>query len=63
MDNYRCLVSSGGNKASIDTINLQLALLFMMGGLFLHINVRQVKYLNNIVEQDPCFIKKITKPM
>lgn len=54
---------SGANKAGIDTINLRLALLFMMGGLFLQINVRQVKYLNNIVEQDHRFIKKITKPM
>lgn len=27
------------------------------------IEVRQIKYLNNIVEQDCRFIKKITKPM
>jgi putative transposase len=54
---------SGANKAGIDSINLQLALLFIMSGLFLQINVRQVKYLNNIVEQDHRFIKKITKPM
>ena len=54
---------SGANKAGIDTINLHLALLFMLGGLFLQIKVRQVKYLNNIVEQDHRFIKKITKPM
>ena len=53
---------SGANKAGIDSINLQLALLFIMSGLFLQINVRQVKYLNNIVEQDHRFIKKITKP-
>lgn len=54
---------SGANKAGIDAINLQLALLFMMSGLFLQITMRQVKYLNNIVEQDHRFIKKITKPM
>jgi putative transposase len=54
---------SGANKAGIDSINLQLALLFIMSGLFLQINVRQVKYLNNIVEQDHRLIKKITKPM
>lgn len=54
---------SGANKAGIYTINQHLALLFMLGGLFLQINVRQVKYLNNIVEQDHRFIKKITKPM
>jgi putative transposase len=54
---------SGANKAGLDNINLHLALLFMLGGLFLQIKVRQVKYLNNIVEQDHRFIKKITKPM
>lgn len=51
------------NKAGMDTINLHLALLFMLGGLFLQIKVRQVKYLNNIVKQDHRFIKKITKPL
>jgi len=54
---------SVANKAGIDTINLQLALLFMLGGIFAQITVRQIKYLNNIVEQDHRFIKKITKPM
>lgn len=54
---------NGANKAGIDTINLYLAMLFMLGGFFLQIKVRQVKYLNNIVEQDHRFIKKITKPM
>ena len=54
---------SGANKAGIDTINLHLALLFMLGGLFVQLFVRQIKYLNNIVEQDHRFIKKITKPM
>ena len=46
-----------------DTINLHLALLFLLGGLFLQLTVRQIKYLNNIVEQDHRFIKKITKTM
>ena len=32
-------------------------------GLLLHIKVRQVKYLNNIVEQGHRFIKKINRPM
>jgi putative transposase len=54
---------SGANKAGIDPINLQLALLFMLGGVFAQITVRQIKYLNNIVEQDHRFVKKITKPM
>ena len=47
----------------LPTINLQLSLLFMRSGIFLQITVRQIKYLNNIVEQDHRFIKKITKPM
>ena len=54
---------SGANKAGIDTINLHLAFLFMLGGVFTQITVRQIKYLNNIVEQDHRFVKKITKPM
>ena len=54
---------SGANKAGVDAINLQLALLFMLGGIFYQIDIRQIKYLNNIVEQDHRFIKKITKPM
>lgn len=54
---------SGANKAGIDTLNLNLALLFLLGGVFVQITVRQIKYLNNTVEQDHRFIKKITKPM
>ncbi|CDZ76386.1 hypothetical protein BN59_00655 [Legionella massiliensis] len=54
---------SGANKAGIDIINCKLAFLFLMGGVFLQIDVRQIKYLNNIVEQDHRFIKKIAKPM
>ena len=42
---------SGANKAGIDAVNAE----------FLEkIEIRQVKYLNNIVEQDHRFIKKIT---
>ena len=54
---------SGANKAGINTIKIYLALLFLLGGPFLQIEIRQVKYLNNIVEQDHLFIKKITKPI
>lgn len=54
---------SGANKAGMDTLNRYFALLFLLGGLFLQIEIRQIKYLNNIVEQDHRFIKKITKPM
>lgn len=54
---------SGANKAGIDTINERLFALFLMGCALCHITIRQIKYLNNIVEQDHRFIKKITQPM
>ena len=54
---------SGSNKAGLNSVNLQLALLFMLGGMPIQIMTRQIKYLNNIVEQDHRFLKKITKPM
>jgi transposase-like protein len=49
---------SSSNKSSIDTINLQLALMFLLGDVFGQITVGQIKYHNNIIEQ----VKKITKP-
>lgn len=50
---------SGANKAGIDELNtLLLTVCF-----YLLITVRQIKYLNNIIEQDHRFVKKITKPM
>lgn len=45
---------SGANKAAIDAIN---------AGREVPILVRQVKYLNNIVEQDHRAIKRVTRPM
>ncbi|MEO6319531.1 MAG: DDE-type integrase/transposase/recombinase, partial [Polaromonas sp.] len=44
----------GANKAAIDQIieNKEIAMV-----------VRQVKYLNNIVEQDHRAIKRVTRPM
>jgi putative transposase len=51
---------SGSNIAAIENINLRL---FMSGLWPLMIEDVQIKYLNNIVEQDHRFIKKITKPM
>jgi putative transposase len=45
---------SGANKAAIDKIN---------AGRAVPITVRQVKYLNNIVEQDHRAIKRVTRPM
>ena len=45
---------SGANKAAIDAIN---------AGRDVPIVVHQVKYLNNIVEQDHRAIKRVTRPM
>ena len=45
---------SGANKAAIDEINANREIPMV---------VRQVKYLNNIVEQDHRAVKRITKPM
>jgi transposase-like protein len=45
---------SGANKAAIDEIN---------AGRETPMVVRQIKYLNNIVEQDHRAVKRITKPM
>jgi putative transposase len=38
-------------------------MLLMLAGLISFIEIFQVKYLNNLIEQDHRFIKKITKPM
>jgi transposase-like protein len=45
---------SGANKAAMDEINAGRQTLIV---------VRQVKYLNNIVEQDHRAIKRVTRPM
>lgn len=45
---------SGANKAAIDEINANMNAPML---------IRQVKYLNNIVEQDHRAIKRVTKPM
>jgi len=45
---------SGANKAAIDGINDRCDF---------HIEVRQIKYLNNIVEQDHRAVKRVTRPM
>jgi putative transposase len=45
---------SGANKAAMDVINV---------GPDVRILVRQVEYLNNIVEQDHRGIKRVTRPM
>ena len=50
---------SGANNAGLENMNLLLAL----AGWCRLIEVLQVKYLNNIMEQDHRFIKKLTRPM
>lgn len=54
---------SGANKAGIDAINLQLIVLAFLGCTLIQIQIRQIKYLNNIVEQDHRGIKRIVKTM
>ncbi|MDD2660875.1 MAG: IS6 family transposase [Methylococcales bacterium] len=50
---------SGANYAGLGNINLLLRL----AGLISFIEICQVKYLNNLIEQDHHFVKKITNPM
>ncbi|WP_299942022.1 IS6 family transposase [uncultured Microbulbifer sp.] len=51
---------SGANLAGPTNLNIYL---FLMGFWLSFIDTLQFKYLNNIVEQDHRFIKRITKPM
>jgi transposase-like protein len=44
----------GANKAAVDQLNTQRGI---------PIKIRQVKYLNNIVEQDHRAVKGVTRPM
>lgn len=37
---------SGSNKAGINTISLYLVALFLLGGVYCQITIRQIKYLN-----------------
>jgi putative transposase len=50
---------SGANLAGLQAVNVFLK--FTGGGRT--VEIRQVKYLNNILEQDHRFIKRITAPM
>src|SRR5438876_10371748 len=54
---------SGANNAALNAINIQLLLLYLLGFMFAKIDIRQIKYLNNMIEQDHRGIKRITKPM
>lgn len=60
MPNKVTIDKSGANTAALDEINLLLMLTQMYWYL---IEIRRVKYLNNIVEQDHRAIKRITKSM
>jgi len=51
---------SGANRAGLTNINLYLLL---TGYWWSFIDILQVKYLNNIIEQDHRFIKRLTRPM
>lgn len=46
---------SGANFAGIDNINI----LMMLAGLISFIEISQIKYLNNVIEQDYRFVKKL----
>ena len=50
---------SGANLAGLQNINW----LLLLQGWFWLIGILQVKYLNNMIEQDHGFIKKLTRPM
>jgi putative transposase len=54
---------SGANNAGLEAINFQLIICALMGCTLMQIEIRQIKYLNNIVEQDHRGIKRITDPM
>ncbi len=54
---------SGANKAALDAINNDILIAFSKTRFFHKLGIRQIKYLNNTVEQDHRFIKKIVKPM
>ncbi|MGX0905063.1 hypothetical protein ACSSV8_003657 [Roseovarius sp. MBR-79] len=50
---------SGANLAGLQNMNW----LLLFQGWFWLIDILQVKYLNNIIEQDHRFINKLTRPM
>jgi putative transposase len=50
---------SGANYAGLEHINI----LLMLAGLISFVEILQVKYLNNLIEQDHRFFKKMTNPI
>ena len=53
------MYKSGANYTGLENINI----LLMLAGLISFVEILQVNYLNNLIEQDHRFIKKITNPM
>ena len=53
------VIQPSANNAVLENINI----LLMLAGLISFVEILQVKYLNNLIEQDHRFIKKITNPM
>ena len=49
---------SGANNAGLENMNIFI----FLAGLLCCMNILKVEYLNNSMEQDHRFIKKITKP-
>jgi putative transposase len=50
---------SGANYVGLENINF----LLLFAGIINFVEIIQIKYLNNLIEQDHRFIKKIAKPM
>jgi len=50
---------SGANYVGLENINI----LLLLAGIICFVEILQIKYLNNLIEQDHRFIKNITKPM
>jgi hypothetical protein len=50
-------------RDEVTRTNPNINLLLILAGFATLIDICQVKYLNNIIEQDHRFIKKITKPI
>ena len=54
---------SGSNLSALETINHFLCLVVLLDFQFFQIEIRQIKYLSNRVEQNHRGIKRIMKPM
>ncbi len=54
---------SGANKSGLNQLNMEYLFLFLLGSALMQIEIRQNKYLNNIIEQDHRGIKRIVNPM